>query len=106
MIRHVRVKVGTLLAAALLTLCVGLQVIEATGQWDRTLQDTGDEAVIVTIVLCVGAGLVVARRSRYCVSLSAVRSPIILIRDAAVGFFAPRRIDPTLSSSPPVGLRI
>src|SRR5919198_735265 len=43
----VRVSFSTLLAAILLTLSVGIQVLEATGQWDRTLQDSGDEAVIV-----------------------------------------------------------
>ena len=102
----VRVKIGTLLAAALLTLCLGVQVLEATGRWDRTLQDTGDEAVIVTIVLCVGAALVVARVPTYCVSLSALRSWIILIRGAAVRSFVPRRVDSTLCSSPPDGLRI
>jgi hypothetical protein len=106
MMRHVRVKIGTLLAATLLTLCVGLQVLEATGRWDRTLQDTGDEAVIVTVVLCIGAALVVARVARYCVSLSAIRSWVVLIRDAAARWFVPRRIDPTLDTSPPVGLRI
>jgi len=106
MMPHVRVKIGTLLAATLLTVCVGVQVLEATGRWDRTLQDTGDEAVIVTIALCVGAALVVARGTTYGISLPALRSRVILVRDAAVGSFVPRRIDPTLYSSPPGSLRI
>jgi len=106
MMRHVRVTIGTFLAATLLTLCVGLQVLEATGRWDQTIQDTGDEAVIVTVVLCIGAALVVARVARSSLFLSVIRSWIILIRDTAVGLFASRRIDPTLYASPPVSLRI
>jgi hypothetical protein len=62
--RFVRPTVGKLLAATLLVLCVGLQVLEATGRWDRALKDTNDEAVIVVVVLCIGAAVAVAHALR------------------------------------------
>jgi hypothetical protein len=62
--RFVRPTVGKLLAATLLVLCVGLQVLEATGHWDRALKDANDEAVIVVVVLCIGAAVAVAHALR------------------------------------------
>jgi hypothetical protein len=105
MMRVVRVTVGKLLAATLLTLCIGLQALEASGRWDRTFQDAGDEAIIITVVLCIGAAVVVAGASRHRVCLSAARSPIIVIRSTQLSLFIP----PTclaFSTSPPLGLRI
>ena len=101
----VRVTIGTLLAATLLTLSIGLQVLEATGRWDRTLQDTGDEAIIVTVVLCIGAALVVARVVRPRLSLSPVAGPVVTLRTtnrqaiAPAGWFL-------LGAGPPLSLRI
>lgn len=63
--RLVRPTCGKLLAATLLVLCVGLQVLEATGQWDRALKDTNDEAVIVVVVLCIGAAVAMAHALRW-----------------------------------------
>jgi hypothetical protein len=106
MMRIVRATIGTLLAATLLTLAIGLQVLEATGRWDRTFQDTGDEAAIVTVVLCIGAALVVAAVTRPHISLAAIAGPVV-VRPAAgfariVVLGAPALVDP----SPPLSLRI
>jgi len=97
---------GRLLAAALLTLCLGPQILEATGQWDRTLQDAGDEAIIVTVVLCIGSAVAVARAARHRISLSRVLHHVVLVLAAAVCPFNRRPACPTLSVSPPVGLRV
>lgn len=105
MMRVVHVTVGKLLAATLLTLCLGLQALEATGRWDRTLPDTGDEAVIVTVVLCIGAALVAARFVRPAVSLSLIRS-LILVRPTAFHQSVLSTTAPAVSASPPVSLRI
>ena len=60
MIRVVRPTVGKLLAATLLVLCIGVQVLEASGRWDRALKDTNDEAIILVVVLCIGAAVAMA----------------------------------------------
>jgi hypothetical protein len=99
----VRNRVSSVLAATLLTLCVGLQVLESTGQWDRTLQDSGDEAIIVTVVLCIGSALV-ARLARDLVPV--VRTGGIVIAAETVVSIAPTTAPPAFSSSPPVSLRI
>jgi len=102
----VRGTVGTLLAATLLTLAIGLQVLEATGRWDRTFQDAGDEAVIVAVVLCVGAALVAAAALRPRISLSALHTPVVIRLDAACRFLAPPGARSTATTSPPLSLRI
>jgi len=79
MMRALRLRVYKLFAVVLLTLCIGAQVLEATGRWDRSLQDAGDEAVIVAIVLCIGAAIAVAREICKRVSLRAVRSLVVLV---------------------------
>ena len=94
------------LAATLLTLAVGLQVLEATGRWDRTFQDAGDEAVIVTVVLCIGAALVVAAVTRPRVSLSAIAGRVVIRLATALHFVPPRGAQSLVSASPPLSLRI
>jgi hypothetical protein len=103
--RTLHTRLGGLFTAVLLTLCLGVQVLEATGRWDGTLQDTTDEAVVVAVVLCVGAGIAAARAMRRHLSLSAIRSVIVAVRTA--------RQPPTFFSqplaffpSPPRSLRI
>ena len=64
MMRLVPRALGKLLIGAMLILCVGLQVLEATGHWDRALKDANDEAVIVVVVLCIGAAVAVAHALR------------------------------------------
>ena len=106
MMRLVRGTIGIWLAATLLTLSIGLQVLEATGRWDRTFQDAGDEAVVVTVVLCIGAALVVAVVTRPRVSLSASRVPIVIRLATAFEFLPPPGTWSPSTTSPPLSLRI
>ncbi|HMF97553.1 MAG TPA: hypothetical protein VKE96_24805 [Vicinamibacterales bacterium] len=101
-----RLTIGRLLAATLLALCIGVQALEATGRWDQTFQDTGDEAIIVTAVLCIGAALVVAGAMRHRVSLSVITSPIPAARAADLPRFVPPAACSASSASPPLSLRI
>jgi hypothetical protein len=105
-IRRVRIGVGKVLAATLLTLCLGVQALEATGSWDRTFQDTGDEAAIVSVVLCIGAALAVACAARPRASLSAIQSPIVVFDAAASPPKAPVTACAASRTSPHLGLRI
>src|SRR5262252_4749870 len=100
--RAVRLTIGRLLAATLLTLCIGVQALEATGRWDQTFQDTGDEAIIVTVVLCIGAALVVATAMRHRVSLSAIQSPIWTVRPSPLRRFVHGAARCASSTSPPL----
>jgi hypothetical protein len=106
MIRVVRVTIGKLLAATLLTLCVGVQAREATGRWDRTLQDTEDEAAIVTAVLCIGAALFAAGAIGQCLAPSTNRSAFVGISSTPLPVFVPTTGSSPLSTSPPLSLRI
>ena len=56
----VRVVVEELFVAILLTLCVGIYTLELSGRWDRTFQDSNDEAGLVAVVLCIGVAVSVA----------------------------------------------
>jgi hypothetical protein len=101
-LRHI---LGKWLIVLLITLCLGLQVLEATGRWDHALQDTSDEAVIVAIVLCIGSGIVVAAAMRTRLALPVMRS--IIVR----GGMAPRSLrfiylPSVFHGSPPISLRI
>jgi hypothetical protein len=102
----VRITIGKLLAAALLTLCVGVQALEASGHWDRTFQDTGDEAVIVTVALGIGAALLAAGAIRHRLSPTAIPSAIPGIRSTSLPAFEPPGVCSALSTSPPLSLRI
>jgi hypothetical protein len=101
----VRVSFSTLLAAILLTLSVGIQVLEATGRWDRTFQDSGDEAVIVAVVLCIGSALAAARVARQRLSPTLSKCGIALVPAIAIPI-ARTTVSPGISTSPPVSLRI
>lgn len=103
--RRLRLILCQWFVAVLVTLCVGVQVLEATGRWDRTLQDTGDEAVVVTIVLCIGAAIGVAGAIRTHVSLSAVRSLFLLVRPTRQRPMSLHLPSP-LYARPPLSLRI
>jgi len=102
----VRITIGKLLATLLLTLCVGLQVLEATGRWDRTFQDTGDEAVIVTVVLCVGAALLAASAFRHRLRPSDVLLAIVIVFTTSQPVIVRSTSHSTFSPSPPLRLRI
>jgi hypothetical protein len=106
MMRIVRGTIGTLLAATLLTLSIGLQILEATGRWDRTLQDTGDEAAIVTAVLCIGAAFVVAAVTRPHFCLVTIEAPVVFRPATGFGFVAPLGASSLVGASPPLSLRI
>jgi hypothetical protein len=106
MMRPVRGTTSTLLAAMLLTLSVGLQVLEATGRWDRTFHDTGDETVIVTVVLCIGAALAAAAVIRPRISLSAIHSPLVSQLATAPAAAGRSGGVSLVSPSPPLSLRI
>lgn len=106
MMRIVRGSIERWLAVTLLTLAIGLQVVEATGHWDRSLQDTADEAVIVTLVLCVGAALVVAAVTRPRISLSVIHAPVVIRLAAAFECLSSVGAACLASTSPPLSLRI
>jgi hypothetical protein len=106
MIRVVRVRVSRLLAASLLALCLGVQALEATGRWDRAIQDTGDEAIIVTIVLCIGAALVAARAIRHLLTAASPLSAIVAACVSREPVFVPPFPWSAFSTSPPLSLRI
>src|SRR5579872_5328972 len=95
-----------LLAALLLTLAVGVQVLEASGRWDATWSDANDEAAIVTVVLCVGVAIATAAarlhaRPRPAPFRTVVSRPLVRRQRGA---------DPTRSQirsdSPPTTLRV
>ena len=102
----VRPTVGKLLAATLLVLCIGVQVLEASGHWDRALKDSNDEAIIVVVVLCIGAAVAAAGALLARVRPSCVISRMVL----AATIFSPwpsSRLGLSIScGSPPVSLRI
>ena len=60
MLSNVRTVSIRLIAAVLLTLCVGVHILEASGRWDGTFADANDEAGIVAVVLCIGIAIAVA----------------------------------------------
>jgi len=107
MIRTVRTLAGKLLVAALLTLCVGIHVLEVSGRWDRTFQDANDEAGIVAVVLCIGVAVSVAG------TILKRLVALTICRLIVVQTFTPIRISDSpfslpvyLSSPPPLPLRI
>jgi hypothetical protein len=105
MMRSLRIRIARFLAAALVVLCVGVQVVEATGRWDRSFQDAGDEVIIVTVALCIGVALVAAGARRLHTRLIAVHLPIA---PAGITLSAQtaRRTPSAFCSSPPLSLRI
>jgi hypothetical protein len=101
----VRPTVGKLLAATLLALCIGVQVLEASGRWDRALKDTNDEAIIVVVVLCIGAAVAAARALLARVPQSRIIVRIVLAATTPSPW--PSRLALSIScGSPPVSLRI
>ena len=106
MMRTVRRTIETWLAATLLTLAIGLQVVEATGHWDRSFQDTADEAVIVTVVLCVGAALLVAAVTRPRISLSVIHARVVIRLATAFLCLSSVGAASPSNTSPPLSLRV
>jgi hypothetical protein len=106
MMPFVRPTVGKLLAATLLTLCIGVQVLEASGRWDRALEDTKDEAIIVVVVLCIGSALSAAGALFAKLRPSRVMLRIVLAATSLSLWPASRRALCTSCGSPPSSLRI
>jgi hypothetical protein len=94
-------------AAVLLTLCVGVHVLEVSGRWDRTLHDADDEAGVVAIVLCVGLAVAVARMLPKTSGLTLIRTAFMfaLTPIAVLPMIAPLVL-PTSAAGPPLPLRI
>jgi len=103
--RAVRLSIGKLAAAILLTFCVGVQALEASGRWDRTFQDAGDEAAIITVVLCVGAAVAIARAIRHGASLAALTFAILVVR-GSLPLCQRSTAGPIFFPSPPLSLRV
>ena len=106
MIRLVRPNVGKLLAATLLVLCIGVQVLEASGHWDRALKDSNDEAIIVVVVLCIGAAVGAAGAVLARVRPARIISQIVFAGTSPSLRPAPRLTSSSSCASPPVRLRI
>ena len=106
MIRLVRPTVGKLFAATLLVLCIGVQVLEASGRWDREIKDTNDEAIIFVVVLCIGAALAAAGARFATVRPSRVTSRMVLAGTIASSWPTSRLALSVSSGSPPISLRI
>ena len=99
--------IGKLFAAALLTMCVGIHVVELSGRWDQTFQDANDEAGIVAVVLCIGiavavAGAVLKRVPVRTPSRFVISPGLIPRRCAEFRFTSP----PSIGSPPLSSLRI
>ena len=105
MMRRLPIRIAKVLAAALVTVCIGVQVVEATGRWDRSIQDAGDEAIIVTVALCIGVALAAAGAKRLQTRLIAVQLPVAPV-GTTLSSQTSRRTPSAFCSSPPVSLRI
>jgi hypothetical protein len=106
MMRLVHPTVGKVLAATLLALCIGVQVLEASGRWDREIKDTNDEAIILVVVLCIGAAVATARTLLARVRPSRITSHIALASTSRSLWPASRLAISSSCASPPVSLRI
>jgi hypothetical protein len=106
MIRVVRPNVGKLLAATLLVLCIGVQVLEASGRWDRALKDTNDEAIILVVVFCIGAAVAMAGALLTHVRPARIVSHVVLAATSLSLWPASRLAISSSCASPPVSLRI
>jgi len=76
----VRITVGKVFASILLTLCIGIHVLEASGRWDQTFQDANDEAVIVAVILCVGVAVSGASARLSALRLTRIRQPLSTVQ--------------------------
>lgn len=101
-----RPTIGKVLATTLLVLCIGLQVLEASGHWDRNLKDANDEAIIVMVVLCIGAAVLTAGALAARVRPARTMSHLVLAATSVSLCSAPRLAISGSCTSPPVRLRI
>jgi hypothetical protein len=94
-----------LFVAALLTLCVGVYVVEFSGHWDHTIQDANDEAGIVGVVLCIGVTLFIAGTHLNRIRASRLASQIV-VPDSTLLHDTVRVALPSSINSPPGSQRI
>lgn len=94
-----------LILAALLALCVGVQMLEASGRWDATLRDANDEASIVVVVLCVGVAVAAVARLVANVRPSRTAVGVLLLFVTSVSS-SQTRLGFVCWNSPPLSLRI
>jgi hypothetical protein len=106
MMRSVHPTVGKVLAATLLALCIGVQVLEASGRWDREIKDTNDEAIILVVVLCIGAAVATAGTLLARVRPARITLHIVLAVTSPTLWPASRLAISSSCASPPVSLRI
>jgi hypothetical protein len=93
-----------LLLAALIVLALGVQLLEASGHWDRTFEDANDEIGVVAVVLCIGIAISVI--AAIVKRIQPSHMPGIGITVAApLTLVAVRRLAVS-STSPPSSLRI
>jgi heme A synthase len=92
------------LIVALLALCVGVQMLEASGHWDRTFRDANDEAGVVVVVLCIGIAIALRK---FFLRVRPSHSLVTAIVSSATAVDL-RRARPVLAAcdSPPISLRI
>jgi hypothetical protein len=99
--------VHKLFVVLLLALCIGVHVLEVSGRWDQTLQDTNDEAGIVAAVLCVGVALAFTGTLLKCIRLSRIGTSFVLAALPGAKVLSAIQGVPRLSAaSPPLALRI
>jgi hypothetical protein len=91
---------------AFLLLCIGIQCAEASGYWDTSIQDTGDELSVVAIALCIGVAVSVAATLVARVRAARATSESLSIRATSSGAakVLPSTVSPFIS--PPLALRI
>jgi hypothetical protein len=97
-----------LVAAAILTICIGGPIVEMFDRWDQTLQDGNDtEANVMIAALCVGVALSLAgsivRRIR---AISCSRAEKRICGSTVVRAVAFTFRGPIPTGSPPTPLRI
>jgi len=106
MIRDVRVVSRKLVVALMLTLCIGVQLLEMSGRWDRTIKDSNDEAGIVAIVLCVGVAILAARILLARIRISPHASLLKIFASTPLVLPVRRFVVSNSCDSPPLPLRI
>ena len=101
-----RSRLRRLVAAAVLTVCVGAPILEMADRWDQTLQDGNDtESNLVIVALCIGVGFVAARSA-----LRRIRPLRTMLADGrqapTTSYVEPATVRPLFGPSPPAVLRI
>jgi uncharacterized membrane protein required for colicin V production len=103
----VRRSLTTWIVAAMVALAVGVQILEASGRWDKTLQEANDEAGLVAIVLCIGVAIATANAFRQVIASSTRRVQYLVVSASTAVRFLSNSFDlPPLALSPPILLRV